>query len=401
MPTTTNYIWDDQNYLAESDGTNTINVVYTNEPQRYGSLVSTRISGTKSYHHFDANGSTRQFTNTAGHLTDAATYDAWGTVLSRNGTTASPRLWGGESTYYSDTQTGLVWVLERPYGPNVGRWMAADRFPAMILLRYVYAMNAPVFISDPSGLLPWPASVKYTNRRGRFSVAQMTEDYDPPGTKAAVPDDMGSQILLQWTADTDRFIRNWALPEFEPPPECCKCKVLAFAQIITTEKIYWDPWVLTLGFAIHPSRYFLDWHVDQGIPYPKNAPVTVCPVAPGTAVQVKLDDEPGPVPSGKPFAFDNLISFTQEAEACVFCLEGPEASPANIYGCVKWYHHFDQTGTNWRGAATGFSVTRTIANTGATTIVPAKAFYNVLNYGGDEPSQRFKDLFLGWSGWTK
>src|SRR5579872_769578 len=50
MPTTTNYIWDDENYLAESDATNTINVVYTNEPRPYGNLVSSRISGEKRGH---------------------------------------------------------------------------------------------------------------------------------------------------------------------------------------------------------------------------------------------------------------------------------------------------------------------------------------------------------------
>ena len=45
MATTTNYIWDDQNLLAEADGTNTINVVYTNEPEQYGNLVSSRDFG--------------------------------------------------------------------------------------------------------------------------------------------------------------------------------------------------------------------------------------------------------------------------------------------------------------------------------------------------------------------
>src|SRR5258708_1236708 len=73
MPTT-KYIWDDENVLAEADASDTINVVYTNEPQEYGNLVSTRISGTTSYHHFDALGSTRQLTNAAGTTTDTVVY---------------------------------------------------------------------------------------------------------------------------------------------------------------------------------------------------------------------------------------------------------------------------------------------------------------------------------------
>src|SRR5262249_26008973 len=78
VPTTTNYIWDEQNYLAEADGTNTINVVYTNEPERYGNLVSTRlpVAGTPTtvYHHFDAIGSTRQLTNAAVTVIDTMIY---------------------------------------------------------------------------------------------------------------------------------------------------------------------------------------------------------------------------------------------------------------------------------------------------------------------------------------
>jgi hypothetical protein len=35
MPTT-NFIWDEQNYLAETDQNNVIQTVYTNEPQQYG-----------------------------------------------------------------------------------------------------------------------------------------------------------------------------------------------------------------------------------------------------------------------------------------------------------------------------------------------------------------------------
>src|SRR4029450_5202274 len=98
MPTTTNYIWDEDNLLAESDGSNVVQTVYTNEPQQYGNLVSSRISGATSYHHFDAIGSTRQLTNAAGAVTDTVTYDAWGNVVNRTGSTSMMRLWIGSLT---------------------------------------------------------------------------------------------------------------------------------------------------------------------------------------------------------------------------------------------------------------------------------------------------------------
>src|SRR5437899_10374670 len=93
--TTTKYIWDDQNYLAEADGNDVIQTVYTNEPQQYGNLVSSRISGATSYHHFDALGSTRQLTNAAGSTTDSVIYDAWGNVVSRTGTPSARAVWIG------------------------------------------------------------------------------------------------------------------------------------------------------------------------------------------------------------------------------------------------------------------------------------------------------------------
>jgi RHS repeat-associated protein len=126
MPTTTKYIWDEDNYLAEADGSDTINVVYNNEPQQYGNLVSARISNTTSYHHFDAIGSTRQLTNAAGHLTDKVIYDAWGNVVSRTGTTGVAMLWIGELEYYFDSEIATFYVRRRPYVAAIGRWTSVD-----------------------------------------------------------------------------------------------------------------------------------------------------------------------------------------------------------------------------------------------------------------------------------
>jgi RHS repeat-associated protein len=156
MPTTTNYIWDEQNYLAEADGTNTIQTVYTNEPQQYGNLVSSRISGTTSYHHFDALGSTRQLTNAAGSVTDTVVYDAWGNVITRSGATGISLLWIGQVGYYFDTESGLHWVRTRPYRAIIARWFEADAIRKLgaIVPPYVYALNNPVAEIDPSGNAP-------------------------------------------------------------------------------------------------------------------------------------------------------------------------------------------------------------------------------------------------------
>jgi RHS repeat-associated protein len=157
MPTTTKYIWDDDNYLAEAGATDTINVVYTNEPQQYGNLVSTRISSTTSYHHFDAIGSTREFTNAAGHVTDTMIYDAWGNVVTRTGTTGAMLLWIGEAGYYFDTELDKYWVRRRSFAPLVARWNAIDPSGGIDGPNwYLYVQNDPMDALDPSGLSATP-----------------------------------------------------------------------------------------------------------------------------------------------------------------------------------------------------------------------------------------------------
>src|SRR5579872_485604 len=201
MPTTTNYIWDDQNYLAESDATNTINDVYTNEPERYGNLVSSRISGTTSYHHFDAAGSTRQLTNSAGGTTDTAIYDAWGKLVTRSGVTAVPFLWTGELECYFDAETGLDYIRQRIYGPAIGRWTAFDIADLIANMnRFAYAINRPVDRSDPSGLFVAAPPYRCPG--------------PPPGG-----DGSGSMVLIT-ELDPCTSLTEWTLEDCKQEPPC-------------------------------------------------------------------------------------------------------------------------------------------------------------------------------------
>jgi RHS repeat-associated protein len=142
-----------QNYLAESDATNAINVVYTNEPQQYGNLVSTRIGNTTSYHHFDALGSTRQLTGSNGVVSDTVIYDAWGNAATRTGATAIALVWIGQLGYYFDLETGLFVAGRRPYGPIIARWVTVDPLVFLDSInRYTYVQNRAIILVDPSGL---------------------------------------------------------------------------------------------------------------------------------------------------------------------------------------------------------------------------------------------------------
>ena len=68
---TTKHLWDGQNILLETDGSNIIQVVYTLQPMLYGNLISQRRSGTTSFYLFDGLGSTTQLANSTGSVTDS------------------------------------------------------------------------------------------------------------------------------------------------------------------------------------------------------------------------------------------------------------------------------------------------------------------------------------------
>lgn len=74
------FIWDElsDNVRMEVDETGAVTAEYMNKPDQFGSLLSQRRSGTNSFYHFDAQGSTRQLTNDADTVTDTYIYTAFG-----------------------------------------------------------------------------------------------------------------------------------------------------------------------------------------------------------------------------------------------------------------------------------------------------------------------------------
>jgi RHS repeat-associated protein len=107
--------------------------------------VSSRISGTTSYHHFDAIGSTRQLTSSSASITDTMIYDAWGNVAARTGATQCSPLWVGEVGYYSDKQRDVVYIRARIFAPKVARWGSVD--PVDLngeFIPFIYSNSSPI-----------------------------------------------------------------------------------------------------------------------------------------------------------------------------------------------------------------------------------------------------------------
>ena len=106
-----------------------------------------------AYYAYDGHGSVRELTDEAGTFTDTYTYDAFGVLLSRTGTSDNAYLYCGEQW---DADRGLYFNRARYLNPDSGRFWSMDtyegenRAPAS-LHKYFYANANPVTYGDLSG----------------------------------------------------------------------------------------------------------------------------------------------------------------------------------------------------------------------------------------------------------
>jgi RHS repeat-associated protein len=125
----------------------------------YGdALLSRTTNGTTHYYLYDGMGSVRGLTDSTGSLTDAYTYDAYGLLLDKTGSTINPYLYRGEQY---DDDLSAYYLRARYYQPGIGRFLTTDPvegFPnnPVTLHRYLYANCNPINKIDPSGEVSLP-----------------------------------------------------------------------------------------------------------------------------------------------------------------------------------------------------------------------------------------------------
>ena len=152
-------VWSGQNILREvnvSGGTE--RVLYTLEPAGYGNLISQRRSGTTTWYHSDALGSTRALTNSSGTTTDTYSYYAFGLTVISTGATENPFRWVGKLGYYYDLDRLAYYLRARPYSPKLARFLSYD--PIGIAggwNLFGYTGNRPLVMVDPGGWEPTPS----------------------------------------------------------------------------------------------------------------------------------------------------------------------------------------------------------------------------------------------------
>jgi RHS repeat-associated protein len=108
---------------------------------------------TTHYYLTDGQGSVRQLTDLNGNVTDGWTFDAFGNIVNRTGTTPNMFLYVGEQW---DANAGFYYNRARWYNPAQGRFTSVDPWsgdpqcPAS-LHRYLYCGADPINLIDPSG----------------------------------------------------------------------------------------------------------------------------------------------------------------------------------------------------------------------------------------------------------
>ena len=154
--TTTRFLYDGEDLIAETDGTGTLTASYVFGPGIDEPLRLAR-AGSSSYYLSDGLGSPVALTNTSGTVTERYAYDVYGQpqITDGAGGTLTQSAVGNRFLFTGreyDHETGNYFYRARYYDPRLGRFLSRDPLdilPDVNLYRYV--KNNPSNNVDPSG----------------------------------------------------------------------------------------------------------------------------------------------------------------------------------------------------------------------------------------------------------
>jgi RHS repeat-associated protein len=150
---TTNYLYDRNNALADLDQNGNVLARYTATRSIDEPLAELR-SGATSYYSQDGLGSVTSLTTSAGAIGNTYRYDSFGNLSASSGSIANRLQYTGREF---DIETGLYYSRARYYDPSIGRFLSEDsiRFAGGVNF-YSYVANDPVNFFDPLGLAAQP-----------------------------------------------------------------------------------------------------------------------------------------------------------------------------------------------------------------------------------------------------
>jgi RHS repeat-associated protein len=107
-------------------------------------------TNTPTYLVQDQLGSTRLLVDTSGSVVGAFAFDVWGNPIVQGSSVPSPIGYAGG---YTDSATGLIYLVNRYYDPVTGQFMSVDPDVASTLEPYGYVNDDPINESDSDGQL--------------------------------------------------------------------------------------------------------------------------------------------------------------------------------------------------------------------------------------------------------
>lgn len=171
--TTTDYTYAGGALVSQTDGTDTLNYLYSPD----GQMIGVSRNGYNYYYMRNAQGDVIALYNCYGDINSRYVYDSWGRLLSVTNASGTPitdqthiahvnpiRYRG----YYYDKETGLFYVGSRYYDPEIGRFINADDVDILDggndhMLEnnlFAYCFNNPVNMTDEDGQWPkWATKV--------------------------------------------------------------------------------------------------------------------------------------------------------------------------------------------------------------------------------------------------
>ena len=153
--TTTNYLYDGSNAVADIDQNGNVLARYA-ETQNIDEPLAELMSGTTSYYESDGLGSVTSLTSGAGAIANTYTYDSFGNLTASTGSITNRFQYTAREF---DPESGLYYYRARYYDPSVGRFLSQDpvEFQGGVNF-YAYVRNQPTKLTDPTGLVagcPW------------------------------------------------------------------------------------------------------------------------------------------------------------------------------------------------------------------------------------------------------
>lgn len=147
---TTNYLYDRQNVILETDGGSNVKARYI---KGVNYIAKADAKNSVTYFLYNGHGDVVQTTDEAGTIQNQYDYDIWGNPTLTVETAENSIRYAGE---YLDSETGLYYLRARYYDSYTGRFTSEDSYwgedeNPLSLNLYTYCENDPIRYTDPSG----------------------------------------------------------------------------------------------------------------------------------------------------------------------------------------------------------------------------------------------------------